>query len=143
MVGHPVPNCGGPIRDADTRKAEDAEMKDQVEANKLNNLRRIRVNDDNEEARFSDKSDSANVRMSLEEQLRQLSERQQGWGFLAKAAVKAVKAIIKPAAKALTKPLAKKVAKKVAKEMAKEVASGALGAGGGDDDATVDGLRNQ
>ena len=40
-------------------------------------------------------------------------------GFLAKAAVNAVKAIIKPAAKALTKPLAKKVAKKVAKEMAK------------------------
>ena len=42
-------SSGAPIRDTDTGKAEDPGVKDQVEANKL---RRIRVNDDNNEARF-------------------------------------------------------------------------------------------
>jgi len=42
-----VTSSGAPIRDTDTGKAEDPGVKDQVEANKL---RKIRVNDDNNEA---------------------------------------------------------------------------------------------
>merc|ERR1712055_375365 len=57
-----VVTSAAPRRVADT---EDAELKDLVEASKL---RKIRVNDDDKEARFSDPS------AEFVEQLRQLSE---------------------------------------------------------------------
>merc|ERR1711970_869103 len=69
-----VVTSAAPRRVADT---EDAELKDLVEASKL---RKIRVNDDDKEARFSDPS------AELVEQARQLSqpERQEQFGQLAK-----------------------------------------------------------
>jgi len=79
-----VTSSAAPRRLADT---EDAELKDLVEASKL---RKIRVNDDDKEARFSDPS------AELVEQARQLSqpERQEQFGQLAKLGTKVMPDLI-------------------------------------------------
>jgi len=82
-----VTSSAAPRRVADT---EDAELKDVVEASKL---RKIRVNDDDKEARFSDQS------AELIEQARQLSQpkRQEFIGTLISLLAGVVPSIIEAA----------------------------------------------